>query len=159
MKALKTIVATAVIVFALTTVAMAGVQHLSRGSDGAAAAGQATPAAAQPAAQGGVTLSTHQFAALLRAATGGGSQGGSKAGAHGTAQGRAHAKHQSQSHAASGAGDGSSAGVTHHTSVQHVETHHAAAHTTTHDGGTHDGGTHDGGTHDGGTHDGGDGCD
>jgi hypothetical protein len=153
MKALKTIVATAVIVFALTTVAVAGVQHLGRAGDDATSAGQAPQAAAQPAAQGGVTLSARQFAALLRAADGSGSQGRASTRAHGAKQGRAHenakvgthARHQAHSHAAAGsAGSGSSAGATHHTAVQQTETHHTATHTTGHAGGTHDGATHDG---------------
>lgn len=159
MKALKTIVATAVIVFALTTVAMAGVQHLGRGGDGATSAGQATQAAAQPTAPGGVTLSAHQFTALLHAVAGGGVRGRSTTRTHDATPGRTHARQQSHTHAASrGAGDGSSAGVTHH-AVHRTETHHTTTHTTSHDDGTHESGTHDGGTHDG-DHDGeGGGCD
>jgi hypothetical protein len=150
MKALKTIVATAVIVFTLTTVAMAGVQHLSRRGDDATSAGQATQAAAQPAAQGGVTLSTHQFADLLRAVNGG-SQVHAAARVHDRTQSGKHAHQQSRSHAAYG-GDasGTSAGASHHSAVHHIETHHATTHTATHDGGTHDGGTHDDGGGDGG---------
>ena len=48
MKAIRTIVATAVIVFALTTVAMAGVQRLGNGADADGAA-QAQPVAAAAA--------------------------------------------------------------------------------------------------------------
>jgi hypothetical protein len=154
MKALKTIVATAVIVFTLTTVAMAGVQHLSRRGDAATSAGQATQAAAQPAVQGSVTLSTHQFAAMLRAVNGG-SQDRTTTRTHDAAQGRTHAHQRSHTRAASNSAEsGSAAGVIHHTAAHHAQTHHAA-HVTSHHNGTHDGGTHGGGTHDG---DGG-GCD
>ena len=67
MKAIRTIVATAVIVFALTSVAMAGVQRLGDGADPEAGT-QATAAAAPAAAHAGeVTLSERQFAALLHA--------------------------------------------------------------------------------------------
>jgi hypothetical protein len=153
MKVLKTIVATAVIVFALTTVAVAGVQHLGRAGDDATSAGQVAQAAAQPAAQGGVTLSARQFAALLRAVDDGGSQDRAPARAPGTKQGRAHesaqggapARHQSRSHAASGsAGSGSSAGTTQHTAVHHTQAHHTTTQSTSRGGGTHDGGSHDG---------------
>ena len=54
MKALKTIVATAVIVFALTTVAMAGARHVGGRSDAATSA--AGPAATQTHQGAGVTL-------------------------------------------------------------------------------------------------------
>ena len=72
MKVLKTIVATAVIVFALTTVAMAGVQRLG-GGDQTPSPAAAGPAATAPQtqAQATVTLTTRQFARLMRAATGG----------------------------------------------------------------------------------------
>jgi hypothetical protein len=161
MKALKTIVATAVIVFTLTTVAMAGVQHLNRRGDDATSAGQATHAAAQPTAEGGITLSTRQFAALLRAVHGG-TQDRTAARTHDGAQARPHAHGQSHTPAASGsAGSGTTAGVTHHTAIHEAGTHHATTHHTTTHATSHDSGTHDGGTHDGGTHDsGGDGgCD
>ncbi len=55
---LRTIVATAVIVFALTTVAMAGVQHLTK-------SGQAAPQTAHPNYT--VTLTDKQLAKLLTA--------------------------------------------------------------------------------------------
>ena len=72
MKALKTIVATAVIVFALTTVAAAGVQRLG-GADQTAGPAAAAPAATAPQTQtqATVTLTTRQFARLMRAAGGG----------------------------------------------------------------------------------------
>ena len=72
MKVLKTIVATAVIVFALTTVAMAGVQHFTKQS------GQATGTQAQTAQPAyTVTLTAAQLAQLMnggKAATAGGTQ-------------------------------------------------------------------------------------
>ena len=58
MKALKTIVATAVIVFTLTTVAMAGVQHLTLRGDEATSAGQAHPGR-RPARSTGRRRSPH----------------------------------------------------------------------------------------------------
>ena len=57
MKVLKTVVATAVIVFAMTTVAMAGVQHLTRTQD--AQAVDKTPA------QHTLTLTDEQLAQLI----------------------------------------------------------------------------------------------
>jgi hypothetical protein len=57
MKVLKTVVATAVIVFAMTTVAMAGVQHLTRAQD--AQAVDKTPAKYT------VTLTDEQLAQLI----------------------------------------------------------------------------------------------
>ena len=157
MNALKTIVATAVIVFALTTVATAGVRHLGD-RDGDAS----HPAYAQPA--GGVTLSAEQFAALLKVVSHDGSTHREK---HAT---RTHEKAQkhSRTHASEADHDGagahhsegqeqSSGGATHHAETtamhngesQDGATHHAET-ATVHDGGTHESGTHDGGTHDGG---------
>ena len=68
MKALKTIVATAVIVLALTTVAMAGVRQVS--SRGDSAAHSAGPAAPQTHQGAGVTLTDRQFARVQRAVKG-----------------------------------------------------------------------------------------
>lgn len=65
MKVLKTIVATAVIVFALTTVAMAGVQHFTK-QDGQSAGAQAQKA--QPTFT--VTLTAKQLAQLISAGSG-----------------------------------------------------------------------------------------
>ena len=60
MNALKTIVATAVIVFTLTTVAMAGVDHFTtRNAQPASAQAQTAPATT-------ITLTTAQFAQLMR---------------------------------------------------------------------------------------------
>jgi len=157
MKALKTIVATAVVVFTLTTVAMAGVQHLDHRGD-AATAGQpqAVQVASQPATQSGVTLSAHQFAAMLRAVDGG-HRGGRKTRTHDATHDRAHVRHQSRAGEAGGDGDGSPTGAVHQTAVHHTAAHHTAAHHTAIQTASHDGGSHDGGSHDGGGHDGG--CD
>ena len=66
MKILKTIVATAVIVFAATTVAMAGVNHVYGGSQAGTAGPAQTPPAVTPTAQpASVTLTAAQFASLL----------------------------------------------------------------------------------------------
>jgi hypothetical protein len=139
MKALKTIVATAVIVFTLTTVAMAGVQHLSRGGDGATSAGQAQQAAAQPAAQSGVTLSTRQFVTLLHAVSGGSQDRGTTR-THDAMHERTHARQLSHSADSGASESGSSGGATHHTAIHHTGAHHTATHTASRDCGTHDGG-------------------
>jgi hypothetical protein len=157
MKALKTIVATAVIVFALTTVAMAGVQHLSGPAGDATQAGAAAQAAAQPVAQsaGGVTLSERQFAALLGAVRHDAAQDRSRDRSHAKDQDRTqkHDRQQARTHAqdahTGSAGSSTTTTASHHTTTTHHTTHHT-------DGGAQSGGTHDGGTHDGG-HDGG--CD
>jgi hypothetical protein len=143
MKAVKTIVATAVIVFALTTVAMAGVQHLGGGAGANDRAQVATPQTAQ---QGdSVRLSTQQFAALLHAVSRGDARRLAAGKTGGVAQARAHAQAKTharaQTHAAA------------HTqqATHHAETHHAQTHTGTHDNATHDDGSH-AGTHEGGGH-------
>ena len=64
MKALKTIVATAVIVFTLTTVAMAGVDHFTTQN------GQDVRAQAQTAPATTITLTAAQFAQLMRTRSG-----------------------------------------------------------------------------------------
>ena len=155
MKALKTIVATAVIVFALTTVAAAGVRHLGD-RDGDASHPAYAQTAAQPA--GGVTLSAEQFAALLKAV---GDDGGKHRAKHATRT-REKAQKHSRTHASEADHDG--AGAQHSEGQQQSSggATHRAETTTVHDSGTHDGGAHDGGSHDGGTHDGGShdgGCD
>ena len=155
MKVLKTIVATAVIVFALTTVAAAGARHL-RADDhpGAAATGTAAPAAGQVA---GVTLTEAQFARLLRAAGARTSTGARSAtrSAHQATTHTSRAVRRDAQKTATGSGN-------HATHRQHTQAHvtgdatHAGGGTHDSDGdGTHDGDPHDGGTHDGGTHDGG----
>ena len=134
MKILKTIVATAVIVFALTTVAMAGVQHFTK-QGGQAAGSQAR--AAQPTYT--VTLTAAQLAQLMH--------GGKVATARGTHHARqtqfhaqrtqhhARARHQTSSHHAGDAMHASSSGSggTHH----HEATHHASSSGSGSGGGSH----------------------
>ena len=148
MKAIRTIVATAVIVFALTTVAMAGVQRLGNGADAGGAA-QAQPAAAPTtvAPAGAMTLSKQQFAALLHAVA---AQDRTRTAHHERAANRTHARDKAQSHTgtpaatthASHGTQGSSGSTQHATTQTHTRTH-----TQTHHGSTHDGGTHHGSTH------------
>jgi hypothetical protein len=163
MKALKTIVATAVIVFALTTVAAAGVRHLGD-RDGDAQRPAYAPTSAHPV--GAVTLSAEQFAALLKAAGDDGSKHRAK---HVT---RTHRKAKTHSRTHATEADHNGIGAQHSEERQQGTggashqgsggaTHHAET-TTVHDGGTqgdntHNGGSHDAGSHDGGSHDGG--CD
>jgi hypothetical protein len=164
MKALKTILATAVIVLAFTTVAVAGVRHVGSWNDATvSAAGPAAPHIHQGA---GVTLSDGQFAQLLH------SLNGRPARLHATqadrdmsrdrARDRSHVRQEASDSAMHGQAqqrtqthDG---GGTHERGTGGGSTHHGGTHLggdTHHDGGMHDGGTHHGGTHDGGTHDGG----
>ena len=122
MKVLKTIVATAVIVFALTTVAMAGVQHFTK-QGGQAAGSQAR--AAQPTYT--VTLTAAQLAQLMH-----GGKVATAGGTHHARQTQHHAKaarHQASSH---NAGDtthasASGSGGTH----RYEATHHASYSTST----------------------------
>jgi hypothetical protein len=164
MKALKTIVATAVIVFALTTVAVAGVQRI--GSQGDTAMTAAGPSAAQTHQVAGVTLTDDQFAQLMHAVNGQSARlqatqtdrDMSRDRARDRAHGRQkasdsvmHAQPQQRTQTHDGGG-------THERGSKSGKTHHGDTHLgddTHHDGGMHDGGTHHGGTHDGGTHDGG----
>lgn len=159
MKALKTVVATAVIVFALTTVAAAGVRHLGD-RDGDTQHPPYAQTAAQPG--GSVTLSAEQFAALLRAA---GDDINDRA-MHAT---RTHEKAQERSRTHASEADHILAGAQHSGGQRQGsggETHHAETGTAddggSRDGGSHDGhslegGTHEGGPHQGGSHEGG--CD
>ena len=138
MKAVKTIVATAVIVFALTTVAMAGVQHLGDGG-GSAAPASSTPAGGQ---HDSVTLSAQQFAALLHAVarerSAGGATAPTSAARHSHAQAGTHAR--THTHAPTHAHAATHAHATAQTQQHSVQaTHHTATHTGTHDGG----GTHE----------------
>jgi len=154
MKALKTIVATAVIVFALTTVAVAGVQRLGGGDQAAGAPASATAPTAQQS--GSVTLTAQQFAALLHAVGGPAAQGNSTD--PGIARDRARerqldrAQDRSANHASGHSRDGQQARVQAHTQtsqasggggVHHPDTVHDGA--DMHDGGTHHGGGNDGG--------------
>ena len=130
MKVLKTIVATAVIVFALTTVAVAGARHLS--SRGDAATPAAGPAAPQTHQGAGVTLTDDQFARLLRAVSGQGAR------RHTTQADREMSRDRARDHSQTKASDPS----------RRAQPQHRAQ-TRDRSGVTHDGdGTH----HDGGTH-------
>jgi len=143
MKALKTIVATAVIVFAITAVAMAGARQVGSRSD--AASPTTGPAAPQIHQGAGVTLTDGQFARLLRA------MNGQAAKLHATQTDRQMSRDRARDHSAQKAG----ATANHAQALQ--RTHTRAGSGDTHDGsGTHDGDTHHGGgTHEGGTHHGG----
>jgi hypothetical protein len=141
MKALKTIVATAVIVFALTTVAMAGVQRI--GSQGDTAMTPAGLSATQTHPVAGVTLTDDQFAQLLRTVNGQGV--------------KLHTKHTDRETTRAlvhdHGGQKSSDSAVHVQAQQRTEGQNASGETHV-SGGTHVGGTqHDGGTvHDGDTH-------
>ena len=121
MKALKTIVATAVIVFTLTTVAMAGVEHFTTqsGQSGGTRAQTAHPAYS-------VTLTAAQLAQLMksgRAATMGGAQQARHSQRHATV---AHHQARSDSVRASSSG---SAGTHHYEAVNHGSSgSHASGH-------------------------------
>jgi len=144
MKALKTIVATAVIVFALTTVAMAGARHVAGSDDAAKHA--ASPAATQTHHSAGATLTDAQFARLMHAVN------GQAARQHTPQAGRETTRACVRSHSRQTAGDSAI-----HEQVQH-RTQSQGSSSATHDGGTMHavGATHDAGTqHDGGTHHGG----
>lgn len=154
MKAVRTIVATAVIVFALTTVAMAGVQRLSGPAGDGTQAGDMAAAAPQPTAAqpvGGVTLSARQFAALLRAVDRNAAQDRSRDRAHARDENRdrdqtqKHDRQQTRTHSRDAGGSGVVSAASHHTTTTRSTAHQA----TTHGGGTHDGGSRDGG-HNGG---------
>jgi hypothetical protein len=143
MKALKTIVATAVIVFALTTAAMAGARHFSSWGDSSSPA--AGPAAAETH-QGGMTLTDDRFARLLHAVNDQAAKLHTPQADRETTRERvrarsrqtagdsarhAQAQHHPQSQNASGG--------THDHGTQGGSTHHADTH---HSGGTHDAGSH-----------------
>jgi len=119
MKALKTIVATAVIVFALTTVAMAGARQVSSRADAASPA--TGPAATIHTAQAALAMSLER-AQDHREATAGATAN------HAQAHQRAQARDSSA---------GTHGGGTHHDGDSH------GGGGTHHDGGTH----HGGGTH------------
>jgi hypothetical protein len=155
MKALKTIVATAVIVFALTTVAMAGARHVGTWDD--AAVPTAGPAATETHQGAGVTPADGQFARLLHAVD------GRPAKLHTTQADRDMSRDRARDrdHSRQKANDS----ATHVQAQQRTQTHdgggthdHGTQSGSTHRNGTHDGGAakHDSGTHEGGgTHDGG----
>jgi hypothetical protein len=147
MKVMKTIVATAVIVFALTTAAMAGVQHVTRPSS---QAGGAPAQQTQPATT--VTLTGEQFAQLLA--------GQRKTvtprethKARETRQARTTQRHaaddtdgrRSESHESRSSATGSASHVrTSSGGTHHVEVDHGAAQSD-HSGGSHSGDSHSGG--------------
>jgi hypothetical protein len=138
MKALKTIVATAVIVFAATTVAMAGVQRLGGTDDGAVQTHPATAApVAQPAAPGGITLSARQFTALMKAVRNGGDAYGDRdrSRTHDRDRARTHAGERIQAHAAGGDASGATSTKTRHSTTHDTTSHHASVHNGTHNGG------------------------
>ena len=127
MKVLKTIVATAVIVFALTTVAMAGVQHFTQQS-GQAAGTQAQTT--QPTYS--VTLTAAQLAQLMnggKAATTSETPHARQTRQHArqTQQHAETARHQTRSHAVTSTTHASAigSGGTHH----YEATHHASSST------------------------------
>jgi len=139
MKALKTILATAAIVLAFTTVAVAGARHVGSW-DGAAvpAAGPAAPHIHQGA---GVTLSDGQFARLLHSVSGRPTR------LHSTQADRDMSRDRDRDHGRQKTSDS----VTQVQAKQRTQTHD---HGGTHERGTKRGGTHLGGDthHDGGTH-------
>jgi len=148
MKALKTIVATAVIVLALTTVAMAGARQVgSRGDSAASAPGHT---ALQTHQSNGVTHIDAQSARHLRAVT------SLRVTPHTTRADREMTLDRARDHSLQQAG-----GTTHQSQARsRIQSHDRFADphdgNDTHGGGTHHGGTHDGGSHHGGgTHDGG----
>jgi hypothetical protein len=167
MKALKTIVATAVIVFALTTVAMAGARHVAGWGDTAGTA--AGPAAPQTHHDTGVTLTDDQYARLLHALNDHVAQPHPPKAAndhastsHAPQADREMSRDRARDHSGQTTGDTPN----HARAQQRTQTHRSSAGTHdgddahndvgTHDGGTQGGGTHeDGGTHDDGSHDGG----
>ena len=133
MKVLKTIVATAVIVFALTTVAMAGVQHFTRQSD------QATGGKTQAQPTYTVTLTAAQLAQLVhsgKAATTGGVHHPRHTQRH--AQRTQHhakaARHQTRSHDVDSTTHASSSGSG---GTHHDETAHHASSSTSSSGSHH----------------------
>ena len=138
MKALKTIVATAVIVFALTTVAMAGVQRFG-GDHPADAATTAAAPQTQAQTRATVTLTAHQFAQLLRAAGGGTTH--RQAASHDRDRDRAH----------TGDAGVRSSGTAVHSTTPSVAHSYDYDHTASQSGsGSHDSGEHHSGEQDGG---------
>ena len=137
MKVLKTIVATAVIVFALTTVAMAGVQHFTK-----AQSGQATGKAP---VRYTVTLTAQQLAHLIsdqsgsrvtpaQQRTGTHARRAHRQHNHGAAH-EAHAQHVDRSH-----GNGQSTSSGHSGSHHYEPSHHTYASGNGHSGDYGDGG-------------------
>ena len=111
MKALKTIIATAVIVFALTTVAVAGVQHFTK-TPNAEAAGKAPVSYT-------VTLSAKQLAQLISA------RSGDQAGATGSTQSATHTARHDARHVHHALRTSQSAAGRHSACRSHHHSHHA----------------------------------
>jgi len=150
MKALKTIVATAVIVLALTTVAMAGARHVgSRGDPAASAPGHA---ALQTHQGNGVTHIDAQSARHLRAAS------RLRVAPHTTRGDREMTRDRARDHSRQTSKDPAAHVQAHERTQSHdrFADPHGGGDTLgggAHNGGTHDGSSHHGGgTHDGGTH-------
>ena len=139
MKALKTIVATAMIALAFTTVAVAGARHV--GNWDGAAVPTAGPVAPQNHQGAGVTLTDHQFARLLHAVN------GQSAKLHTRHADRDMSRDRDRDHSRLSASDA----MMHLQAQQRTRTHDGGR---THERGTKRGGTHLGGDthHDGGTH-------
>ncbi|NLE23638.1 MAG: hypothetical protein GX624_12795 [Actinobacteria bacterium] len=174
MKAIRTIVATAVIVFALTTAATAGVQRLADGVGAHQASGQTEAATAH---SGSVTLSGEQFANLLNAVPDHRGDGRAQVArtaqkpAHGGDHARDHDHAQDRSrthagaHAVRGQSESAAGARVHHADETHGHAGTASrASTRTHDVAHHGGGQADrstrhsgdgrhGGGHHGGEHD------
>jgi hypothetical protein len=145
MKALKTIVATTVIVFAFTTVAVAGVRHV--GSQGDSKASAAGHTALQTHQGTGVTHTDAQSARHLRAV------GGQHVAPHATQAGREMTRDRARDHSLQTPSDPAAHVQAHERTQSHDRSGHPYDGDGNHDGGTHDGGSHhDGGTHSGGTH-------
>ena len=137
MKVLKTIVATAVIVFALTTVAMAGVQHFTKA--------QSAQATGKAPVRYTVTLTAQQLAHLIsdqsgsrdtpaQQRTGTHTRRAHRQHKHGAAH-EAHAQHVDRSH-----GNGQSTSSGHSGSHHYEPSHHTYASGTGHSGDYGDGG-------------------
>ena len=141
MKIVKTIVATAVIVFALTTVAMAGVQHFTK-QNGQAAGSQARTA--QPTYT--VTLTAKQLAQLIDARSASHVGGAQRTTSHARRVHRQHAAAQQGAHEAEAQHvDRARSSAQSGTSDQAGSHHYAASHQTHTMGGGHDSG-HGGGS-------------
>jgi len=145
MKALKTIVATAVIVVAFTTVAVAGARHVgSRGDPAASAAGHT---ALQTHQGTGVTRIDAQSARHLRAAS------GQHVAPHTTQADREMTRDRARDHGLQTLSDPAAHVQAHERTQSHNRSGHLRDGDGPHDDGTHDDGSHHGGgTHDDGPH-------
>jgi hypothetical protein len=108
MKALKTIVATAVIVFALTTVAMAGVQHLTQAQSVQAAASASNRATSHEAPVHHVhTVGADGSTSSHKAGIGDATHRATHQAAHRATHHAAHTAHHATGHHHAGHHDGS----------------------------------------------------